>query len=94
MFEELALLLRQRSDLLTLTRLDDDTIRVNLLPKKLNESENNALTTPMTLNGTAEDLDVRLASELSEFVGAHLELKSTVDSAKEQMEAAAKAAKT
>jgi hypothetical protein len=43
--------------------------------------------------GTAEDLDAELPSAFVQFVGAHLELRNTLESAKEQMAAAAKAAK-
>jgi PRTRC genetic system protein E len=60
---------------------------------KLNDSENDALTTPLSVAGTAEDLDTELPSALVQFVGAHLELKNTLESAKEQMAAAAKTAK-
>ena len=93
MFKELGPLLRQRTVVLILTRLEDDTIRVNVIPRKLNESENDALTTPLSVAGTAEDLDAQLPSALVEFVGAHLELRNTLESAKEQMAAAAKTAK-
>ena len=93
MFKELGPLLRQRTVVMILTRLEDDTIRINVIPRKLNESENDALTTPLSVAGTAEDLDAELPSALVQFVGAHLELKNTLESAKEQMAAAAKAAK-
>ena len=93
MFKELGPLLRQRTVVMILTRLEDDTIRVNVIPRKLNESENDALTTPLSVAGTAEELDAELPSALVQFVGAHLELKNTLESAKEQMAAAAKAAK-
>ena len=93
MFKELGPLLRQRTVVMILTRLEDDTIRVNVIPRKLNESENDALTTPLSVAGTAEELDAQLPSALVQFVGAHLELKNTLESAKEQMAAAAKAAK-
>jgi len=93
MFKELGPLLRQRTVVLILTRLGDDTIRVNVIPRKLNESENDALTTPLSVAGTAEELDAELPSALVQYVGAHLELKNTLESAKEQMAAAAKAAK-
>ena len=93
MFKELGPLLRQRTVVMILTRLEDDTIRVNVIPRKLNESENDALTTPLSVAGTAEELDAELPSALVQFVGAHLELKNTLDSAKEQMAAAAKTAK-
>jgi PRTRC genetic system protein E len=93
MFKELGPLLRQRTVVMILTRLEDETIRVNVIPRKLNESENDALTTPLGVAGTAEELDAQLPSALVQFVGAHLELKNTLESAKEQMAEAAKAAK-
>jgi len=93
MFKELGPLLRQRTVIMILTRLEDDTIRVNVIPRKLNESENDALTTPLSVAGKAEDLDNQLPSALVQFVGAHLELKNTLETAKEQMATAAKAAK-
>lgn len=93
MFKELGPLLRQRTVVMILTRLEDDTIRVNVIPRKLNESENVALTTPLSVAGTAEELDADLPSALVQFVGSHLELRNTLESAKEQMAAAAKTAK-
>jgi PRTRC genetic system protein E len=93
MFKELGPLLRQRTVVMILTRLEDDTNRVNVIPRKLNESENDALTTPLTVAGTAEDLDAELPSALVQFVGAHLDLRNTLETAKDQMAAAAKAAK-
>ena len=93
MFKELGPLLRQRTVVMILTRLEDDIIRVNVIPRKLNESENDALTTPLSVAGTAEELDAELPSALVQFVGAHLELKNTLEAAKEQMAAAAKTAK-
>ena len=92
MFKELAPLLRQRSVLLSLTRLDDDTIRVNVFPKKLADGENEALTTPLSVTGTAEDLDRDLPSAIVDFVASHLQLRNTLDRAKAEMDAAAKTA--
>lgn len=93
MFKELGPLLRQRTVVMILTRLDDETIRVNIIPRKLNDSENEALTIPLSATGAAEELDSQLPSALVQFVGAHLELRNTLDSAKQQMAVAAKAAK-
>jgi PRTRC genetic system protein E len=93
MFKDLAPLLRQRSVLLSLTRLEDDTIRVNVFPKKLADGENEALTTPLSVTGTAEELDAQLPSVLTEYVGLNLGLSSTLETVKEQVAAAAKAAK-
>jgi PRTRC genetic system protein E len=92
MFQQLVPLLRQRSVLLTVTSLEEDQIRVNVLPKKLAEGENAALTTPMSFTGTAAELDAQLPDAIVSFVASHLELKNTLDRAKEEMAAAAKAA--
>lgn len=93
MFKELAPLLRQRSILLSVSRLEDDTIRVNVFPKKLGESENEALTTPLSVAGTADELDTQFPTALTEYVGVHLGFSSTLQTVKEQVAAATKAAK-
>jgi PRTRC genetic system protein E len=92
MFKELAPFLRQRAVLLTVTHLEEDQIRVNVVPQKLKDGENNALMTPLTVTGTAEDLDRDLPSTIVDFVSSHLQLKNTLNRAKEEMDAAAKTA--
>ena len=94
MFKELAPLLRQRPVVLLLNPLEGDSLRVLVMPKKLNDTEDAALATPVSLTGTPEELDEQLPSTLTQFVGAHLELKSTLEIAKEEMAAAAKAARS
>jgi PRTRC genetic system protein E len=92
MFKELAPYLRQRAVLLTVTHLEEDQIRVNIIPQKLKDGDNNALTTPLSVTGTAEELDHELPATIVDFVAAHLQLKNTLDKAKAEMDAAAKAA--
>ena len=92
MFKELAPYLRQRAVLLTVTHVEEDQIRVNVIPQKLREGENAALTTPLTVTASAEELDRNLPATLVSFVGAHLGLKNSLDHAKAEMGAAAKAA--
>jgi PRTRC genetic system protein E len=92
MFKELAPYLRQRAVLLTVTHIEDEQIRVNVIPQKLKDGENAALTTPLTVTGTAEELDRDLPGTLVDFVASHLQLKNTLDRAKSEMDAAAKAA--
>jgi PRTRC genetic system protein E len=92
MFKELAPLLRQRSLLLTVTHVGEDQFRVNVIPKKKQDSENDALTTPVSVTGTPEELDAELPQTLTTFVASHLELKNNLERAKADMEAAAKAA--
>jgi PRTRC genetic system protein E len=92
MFKELAPYLRQRAVLLTVTHGGEDQIRINIVPQKLKDGENTALTTPLSVTGTAEELDRDLPSAIVGFVSAHLELKNTLDRAKAEMDAAGKAA--
>jgi PRTRC genetic system protein E len=92
MFQQLVPLLRQRSVLLTISLVEEDQVRVNVMPKKLADSENNALTTPMSFTGTAAELDEQLPAAIGSFVASHLELKNTLTRAKEEMDAAGKAA--
>jgi PRTRC genetic system protein E len=92
MFKELAPYLRQRAVLLTVTHIEDDQIRVNVIPQKLKDGENAALTTPLTVTGTAEELDSDLPTTLVNFVSAHMQLRNTLDRAKAEMDAAAKTA--
>ena len=92
MFSELMPLLAQRTVLITVARESDTTLRVNVLPKRANDSENPALTTPLSFAGTPEEMDRDFARELAGYVDAHQRLGSTLAEAKVVMEAAAKAA--
>jgi PRTRC genetic system protein E len=96
MFQELMPLLAQRILLLTLSRVSDEQISVNVIPKSLKSDQRDddaALTTPLGVTGTPKELDEQLPRQLVEFVEAHLGLSSTLRSAKERMDAAAKAAR-
>jgi PRTRC genetic system protein E len=93
MFTELMPLLRKRGLLLTISLVEGDTIRATVLPQKASETEDNSITTPLAITGTAEELDRDLPQQLVEFVGAHLQLQSTLASAKAEMDSAAKAAR-
>ena len=94
MFKELAPLLRHRAVLLTVTHVEEDRFRVNVIPKKISDGENDALTTPVSVTGTVEDLDKELPQTLLHFVSSHLELKSALERAKAEMEQASKAARS
>jgi PRTRC genetic system protein E len=78
--------------LLTVTALEDDQIRVNIVPKKLKDGDNDALTTPLSVTGTAEALDAELPSTIVNFVASHLQMRNTLERAKAEMETAAKTA--
>lgn len=55
------------------------------------ESAIKALTTPLCLEGTADELDADMPGKLTEFTKAHRELRGGIDTAKEQIAAAVKA---
>ena len=92
MFKELVPILRNRAVLMTATALDDDQIRVNVVPKKMKDGDHDALTTPLSVTGTAEELDTQLAATLVGFVASHLQMKNALEKAKADMDAATKAA--
>jgi len=93
MFAELMPLLRKRRLLLTVSLVEGDTIRVTVVSQKVAEPEDNAITTPLAITGTAEELDRELPGQLVSFVGAHLQFQSTLATTKAEMETAAKAAR-
>src|SRR5271157_4864551 len=93
MFTELMPLLRKRRLLLTISLVEGDTLRATVVPQKASDTEDNALATPLAITGTAEELDRDLPQQLVEFTGAHIQLQTTLASAKAEMEAAAKAAR-
>lgn len=93
MFKELAPLLRHRAVLFTVSHIEDGTFRVNVIPKKASDGENDALSTPVSVTGTVEDLDRELPQTLLHFVSSHLELKNTLERAKAEIDEASKAAR-
>jgi len=91
-FVELMPLLAGRTVMITVARVDDRTLRVNVIPTKKNEDENAALTTPLSYTGTPEELDGELGKQVAGYVEAHQQLGSTLAQVKAEMDAAAKAA--
>jgi hypothetical protein len=54
LFSQLVPLLTHRAVLITVSRLDEgDVLQVSLCPRQLKEGENQALTTPLCVTGTA-----------------------------------------
>lgn len=93
MFVEIMPLLAGRTVMITVARADEQTLRVNVIPTiKSGETENPALTTPLSYTGTPEELDAELGKQLASYVECHRALGSTLAAAKAEMDAAAKAA--
>jgi PRTRC genetic system protein E len=91
-FVELMPLLKQRTLLITVA-LVEEQVKVNVIPVRVKEGEDHALTTPLSFTGPAEELDSELGRLLASYVDSHLALGSTLAEAKAEMDAAAKAAR-
>jgi PRTRC genetic system protein E len=91
-FVELMPLLKQRTLLITVARLDEK-LKVNVIPARVKESEDQALTTPLSFTGLAEELDAELGKHLASYVESHMQLGNALAAAKAEMDAAAKAAR-
>ena len=91
MFVELMPLLADRTVLITVAKVDDKTLRVNVIPHG-KADDNPALSTPLTYTGSPEELDAELGKHLAGYVQTHQQTASTLAEAKAIMEAAAKAA--
>ena len=92
MFVELMPILAGRTVLVTVAKVDDKTLRVNVIPTQAKADENPALTTPLTYTGPPDELDAELGKHLAGYVQTHQQTASTLAEAKATMEAAAKAA--
>jgi PRTRC genetic system protein E len=84
-------LLAGRTVLITVAKVDDKTLRVNVIPHG-KADDNPALSTPLTYTGPPEELDAQLGKHLVGYVQTHQQTASTLAEAKATMEAAAKAA--
>ena len=91
MFVELMPLLAGRTVLITVAKVDDKTLRVNVIPHG-KPDDNPVLSTPLTYTGSPEELDAELGKHLAGYVQTHQQTASTLAEAKATMEGAAKAA--
>ena len=80
MFVELLPILKNRPVMLTVALVNDQAIRVNVIPKRLKDGDSgdDALTTPLTITGTPEELDREFASQLVGFTGSFVKLGSNL----------------
>jgi PRTRC genetic system protein E len=92
MFVELMPLLAGRTVLITVAKVDDKTLRVNVIPALAKADDNPALSTALIYTGPPEEFDAELGKHLAGYVQTHEQTASTLAEAKATMEAAAKAA--
>ena len=79
--------------MLTVARIDQNRIRVNVIPTRKREDENAALGAPLSFSGTPEEVDGEMARNLGVYVEENLRLQHTLEEAKAEMDAAAKTAR-
>ncbi len=82
MFVELMPLLGERTVMITVARLNQNSIRVNLIPSRQKEDEDAALAIPLSFSGTPEELDAEIAKSLVPYVKA--EMEAATKAAREQ----------
>ena len=93
LFRQLEPLLVHRAVMITVSKLEGDRLQVNVCPRQLKEGESQALTTPLCVTGTAEELDAELVSQLATFVESHVGLTSNLAAIEKEVAEAEKAAR-
>jgi PRTRC genetic system protein E len=93
LFAQLEPLLVHRAVLITISKLEDDRLQVNICPRQLKEGENPALTTPLCVTGTAAELDADLIAQISRFVACHVGLNSNLGAIEKEIAEAEKIAR-
>src|SRR5437867_3290283 len=93
LFAQLEPLLAYRAVLITVSKLDDDQLQVNICPRQFKEGENSALTIPLCVTGTSAELDADLVVQISRFVASHIGLNSNLTTIENEIAEAEKAAR-
>ena|SRR5215469_18804065 len=93
MFSEMMPLLKQRVLMMTISRVDDEVILVNVIPRKRDNDadENPALMLPLSFRGRPEELDRELPTQLTAFTESLIQMGSNLADLKVQHAAAVKA---
>lgn len=98
MFRELMPLLKERTVMMTLSRVDDQTVRVCVIPKRIREETKetggeNALCSPLAVTGTLDELDRDFVGQLSRYTNGIVTFSSNLAEIEAAHQAAAKALK-
>ena len=92
-FAQLMPLLVDRTFMVIVSKADDQHLTLSVVPKRMKESENTALATPLCCTGTPEELDRDLPTHLREFVAGHVTLSNNLAEIQRDREDAEKAAR-
>ncbi|MCZ2075017.1 MAG: PRTRC system protein E, partial [Bryobacterales bacterium] len=93
LFSQLEPLLAHRAVLITVSKLEGDQLQVNICPRQLKEGENQALTIPLCVTGTAPEIDEALVQQISSFVTSHVGLHTNLTTIEKEIAEAEKAAR-
>jgi PRTRC genetic system protein E len=91
LFQGLAPLLVNRTVIMTVAADGKGLPTLNVIPKKVKNDESDALTTPLCITASPEDLDRDLAAQLREFTDVHTKATTNIQQVKDELAAAEKA---
>lgn len=91
LFNGIAPLLANRTVILTVSADDQGVLTLTVVPKKVMPDESDALTTPLWITATAEELDRTLPDQLRQYCAAHGRAASNLQAVKDELAAAEKA---
>ena len=79
--------------MITVSDIGDGMLRVNVIPRKLDadSDQNQALTTPLSITASADELDRELPAQLASFTESVLKTGSNLEELRTQHAAAVKA---
>jgi len=92
-FVQLMPLLADRTVMVIVSKLDDQHLTISVVPKRMKDSENEALTAPLCCTGTPEELDRDLPTHLRDFVAGHVVLSNNLAQIQREREEAEKLAR-
>jgi PRTRC genetic system protein E len=93
LFQGLGPMLANRAVMITVSNGGNGMLTVNIIPKKIRSDDNEALTAPLYVTGTAEELDRDLARQVRDFAEAQATTSSNLAQVKKDLEEAEKAAR-
>ena len=91
LFQGLAPLLFNRTVIMTVSADGKGLLTLNVIPKKVKDDESDALTTPLCITASPEELDRDLAAQLREFTDVHAKAATNIQQVKDELAAAEKA---
>jgi PRTRC genetic system protein E len=92
-FAQLMPLLADRTLMVIVSKADDQHLTLSVVPKRMKDSENVALTTPLCCTGTPEELDRDLPTHLRDFVAGQVTLSNNLAQIQREREEAEKVAR-